>query len=342
MIYLSSTLLDDLHSPGGLYRSLQRAIELEHATLPTYLYSMYSLGTDNAEIASLMFSVIFEEMLHFALACNLLNAIGGSPDIDKPNFIPRFPGHLPGGVESGLCIRLRPFSLEHVFDTFMAIEEPETPLHFPTHTLAAEKPFTIGQFYTEILNQLTPDDFRRGKAGYQVTGVFPTAELFPVTDLPSATAAINLIKEQGEGTATSPLDPQKKLAHYYRFAEIYYGHRLVPVSNPAPGTPADQQYRYDGAPIPFDASKVLPVIDDPQAAKYPLTSQAHYLNDNFDYAYTSMLKALHLTFNGYPHQLDPAIALMHSMRELAMEMMTLPLADGVNAGPSFEYRPVNV
>jgi len=54
-----------------------------------------------------------------------------------------------------------------------------------------------------------------------------------------------------------------------------------------------------------------------------------------------MLKSLHLTFNGRPNQLDSAIALMHSMRELAMEMMTVPVADGVNAGPSFQYQPVN-
>src|ERR1035438_9587208 len=131
MILLSTQLLDDLEQPGGVQRALQKAIELEHATLPTYLSSLYSLGDSNVEIAGLVLSVIMEEMLHFAIACNTLNAIGGSPDIDNPDFIPIFPGHLPGGVDESLCVHLRRFSKEHVHNTFMAIEEPEDPLHFP-------------------------------------------------------------------------------------------------------------------------------------------------------------------------------------------------------------------
>lgn len=342
MIFLNAKLLDDLNRPGGVQRSLQKAIELEHATLPTYLYSLYSLGDSNAEIARIILSVIMEEMLHFALACNTLNAIGGSPDIDKPDFIPKFPGHLPGGVESGLCVHLKRFSLDHVHNTFMVIEEPEDPLNFPT-ALAAEERVTIGEFYTRIekkIEELGQGIFT-GDPGRQVTGGFPPAELFPVTDVPSATKAIELIKQQGEGTTTSPLDPEHELAHYYRFAEIWHGHKLVPVHDPPPGTPPDQRYRYDGAVIPFDAAKVLPAIPNPLASKYPPSSAAHYLNDNFNYAYTSLLKALHITFNGRPNKLDAAIALMHSTRELAMEMMSVPFSDEGNAGPSFEYQPVN-
>jgi hypothetical protein len=135
--------------------------------------------------------------------------------------------------------------------------------------------------------------------------------------------------------------PKKELAHYYRFAEIWHGNELKAVQDPPPGTPDDQKYKYNGKVIPFDAAKVLPVVDNPKASKYPPTSRAHYLNDNFNYAYTSLLKALHLTFNGQPKRLDSAIALMHSMRELAMEMMTVPFEKGDNAGPSFEYQPVN-
>src|ERR1700710_251982 len=97
-ILLDPKLISEMDGPNGLHCALQRAIELEHATLPTYLYSYYSLGTSNPAIQRLMLSIILEAMLHFALACNILNAIGGSPAIDKPNFIPRFPGKLPGGV----------------------------------------------------------------------------------------------------------------------------------------------------------------------------------------------------------------------------------------------------
>ena len=68
-----------------------------------------------------------------------------------------------------------------------------------------------------------------------------------------------------------------------------------------------------------------------QTSKYPANTQAHYLNNNFNYIYTNLLKALHLTFNGQPDRLDSSIAIMqHSMRELAMEMMLVPLGDGRN------------
>lgn len=339
MILLRDDLLDDLYQPEGLHHALQTAIELEHATLPTYLYSLYSLGNDNKQIADLILSVILEEMLHFGLACNILNAIGGSPKIDVPGFIPVFPGHLPGGVESGLCVHLKRFSKQHDHDTFMVIEEPENPLNFPTAALA-KKPLTIGEFYTRISKRIEDAGQKifTGDPARQVEGPL---SLTKVSDVTSACQAISLIKEQGEGTSTSPLDPEHELAHYYRFAEIYHGRRLVAVPNPPPGTPDDQKYRYDGDPIPFDPEKVLPVIDDPKESKYPRSTQAHYLNDNFNYTYTSLLKALHLVFNGQPDRLESAISLMHSMRELAMEMMTVPLGDGSNAGPSFEYQPVN-
>src|SRR5579872_4516837 len=229
MIELDPRLLDELHQPGGLHRALQRAIKLEHGTLPTYLYAYYSLGTANAQVASIVFTVIFEEMLHFALACNILNAIGGAPDIDRPDFIPNYPGKLPGGVDKGLTIHLRRMSSAQIFDTFMAIEEPEHALQFPELAATATAPLTIGRYYTEILKELEragPSIFQQGKPGYQVTGVFPSSELFRVTGLESATRAITLIKEQGEGTAASPLDLQGAFAHYYRFAEIYHGHEL--------------------------------------------------------------------------------------------------------------------
>ena len=206
MIYIHNNLLDELKQPGGVRLALQRAIELEHATLPTYLYSYYSLGSDfNKPLASLMFSVIFEEMLHFCIACNVLNAIGGSPCIDKPDFIPTFPGRLPGGVETKLKVHLKKFSKQHVKNTFMEIEEPEKPIEPPIRTMtagvpAAEINLTIGQYYQAILGELENQPFH-GDPSKQVVRVFPNAELFPVTDFYSARKAIVIIADQGEGTS---------------------------------------------------------------------------------------------------------------------------------------------
>jgi hypothetical protein len=248
-------------------------------------------------------------------------------------------------------VHLKRFSKQHDHDTFMAIEEPENPLHFPVGLAIEEAPVTIGQFYTRIRKEIEElgQGILTGSASLQVVGGgFPASELFPIRTVADVVKGIEFIKQQGEGTSTSPLDldgnldPEYKFAHYYRFAEIYYGRELQPVPNPPPGTPPDQRYRYDGPPIPFDESKVLPVIDDPSASKYPPSTQAHYLNDNFNYAYTGLLKALHQAFNGHPDRLGLAIQLMHSLRELALEMIvSTTLPNGQNPGPSFEYQPVN-
>ena len=40
-------------------------------------------------------SVFMEEMLHLTMAANILNAVGGSPKIDTPNLLPKFPTYLP-------------------------------------------------------------------------------------------------------------------------------------------------------------------------------------------------------------------------------------------------------
>src|ERR1700722_5238388 len=133
--------------------SLQSAIELEHATIPLYLYALYSLDfTKNPAIARIIQSVVIEEMLHMALVCNVLNALGGSPSLNQPGFIPPYPGPLPGGVASDLAVNLAPFSLDQL-KTFLKIEEPENPLVFKA-AIATIATVTIGEFYTSISQAL--------------------------------------------------------------------------------------------------------------------------------------------------------------------------------------------
>ena len=45
------------------------------------------------EAAELIESVVMEEMLHMVLAANVLNAIGGTPSIGRPGFVPRVSVH---------------------------------------------------------------------------------------------------------------------------------------------------------------------------------------------------------------------------------------------------------
>jgi hypothetical protein len=87
---------------------------------------------------------------------------------------------------------------------------------------------------------------------------------------------------------------------------------------------------------------VLPVIENPTASTYPAGSQARYACDTFNYTYTSLLKTLHVTFNGSPNRLGNAIGLMESLKEQAMSLMDIDLGNGKKAGPSFAYQPVNL
>src|SRR5687767_925385 len=134
MITIKRELFEALESGDkqAVLSALQQAIELEHSTIPPYLYALYSLVPGkNDSIAEIIESVVVEEMLHMTLVSNILNALGGSPQIDSPDFVPDYPGPLPGSVESQLIVGLAPFSIDLVHDVFMTIEEPEDPLEFP-------------------------------------------------------------------------------------------------------------------------------------------------------------------------------------------------------------------
>jgi hypothetical protein len=334
----------DIH---GLRDALQAAIELEHAVIPPYLYALYSLlpGANEAA-AGIIGSVVVEEMLHLTLAANILSAVGGRPVLDSPNMLPRYPGPLPGTVDDGLTVGLAPFSVGLVRDTFMAIEQPEWSLDFaaaPAGSAPDDKPLTIGQFYRRIRTTLVSlgEGAFTGRRHHQVTTNLMPGTV-PVTGVASACQAIDTIIDQGEGTLTSPMEVTgPDVAHYYRFAEIVYGRRLI--RNPAagPATPPDQRYLYDGAPVPVDPSAVRGAPVNPTMAGYPAGSAARQACQAFNYSYTSLLKALHAAFNGTPRELTSAIGLMGSLQQQALDMMSGATTGGVPAGPTFEWQPTN-
>jgi hypothetical protein len=320
--------------------AVQAAIELEHATMPPYLYALYSLGTSNPSIQRTLRGILQEEMLHMLLACNLLNAIGGRPKIHDPAFVPTYPTPLPGTVNSSLSVPLQPFSkwlCEHIF---MVIEEPEFPLRFPVLALEGALPPspTIGVFYARLKESLKPEFFT-GNVSRQVTSPeFSMAEdQQQVVDLESAHRAIDVIVTQGEGTADAPFEEPGELAHYYQFAEIVNGRKLIPNPEATPSTPPSQRHIYGGAPITI-ATGILPLIDNPRSASYAIGTPERAKSDEFNRAYTRMLALLQTAFDGTPSDLQPAIDMMRDdLRPLARELVTLPLGNGRNAGPTFEF-----
>lgn len=325
----------------GVCRALQQAIELEHATVPVYLYALYSLDLrKNAAVASILESVVLEEMLHMTLACNVLNALGGAPQIDKPNFIPTYPGPLPGGVESDLVVNLAPFSMEQL-KAFLHIEQPEDPIHIrSSKALAAaiDGDVTIGEFYLAISDAIsTLGDGAFVQPPRHQVGPALMDQAVVVHDVATARAALELIVVQGEGTRLTPEDGDGEVAHFYRFMQIQRGHLLVN----APGqTPP---WAYTGAPVVFDPTGVAPLPTNPGVKGYPVGSIQAFANDNFNYTYTSLLGVLHGLFNGDNHrdQMGRAIGLMMSLKGQA-KAMTAGIPDpSVFTAPSFQYQPLN-
>lgn len=343
MIQLKRSLAEGLTqpTPQSVIAALQNAVVLEHATIPVYLYGLYSLDpARNPEIVAILRSVVVEEMLHMTLSSNVLNALGGTPVIDTPGFIPTYPGPLPGAVESSLIVHLLPFSQDQLM-TYLQIEQPQNPLPIPGDPPPTDDGITIGEFYTAISDAIATlgngafVDPPRNQVG---PDLMPGAIV--VTDVASAQAAIATIIEQGEGSSTSPEEAARSAepAHYYRFMQILAGALL----EPAPGkTPP---WSFSGPPVAFDVGGVYPLPNDPKSSDYAPGSAQAFANDNFNYTYTSLLKTLHGLFNGQntQDQMNNAIALMMSLKGQAKAMMAgIPNPSAPNTGPSFEYQPVN-
>src|ERR1700744_3202406 len=90
-----------------LKRSLQSAVELELSTIPVYLCGLWSIKSDQSGIGSqLIRTVVWEGVIHMAIACNLLTALGQAPQIvsgyRKEIKYPTV--GLPGGVRPELTV----------------------------------------------------------------------------------------------------------------------------------------------------------------------------------------------------------------------------------------------
>ncbi|MCW3465063.1 ferritin-like domain-containing protein [Chitinophaga nivalis] len=338
--WLENPLYMNLDSVDSLKLALQTAIELEHSTIPPYLTAMYSIKQGyNIEIYELIRGVVMEEMLHMSLVCNLLIAIGGSPDIAKPSFVPDYPGTLPGGLHAWLTVRLRKCSIEHIRDCFMTIEEPEKVVEIKAKAMYPQWPehpnlYTVGWFYAEIKKALTnlnkAGKLTFGNEAKQVTDWGVPGQLNVINNLQDALNAIDLITDQGEGTsAKDPTNGEEELAHYYKFSEIVHGHHMIR---------KDGAFSFTGGKIPFDPDGVWPMADDPLPISYAKGSRAEILSTQFAHTYQGMLKGLHRTFNGEPALLPEVVGTMYTLSLLARQLMETPTGrnDGTTAGPAFQ------
>jgi CDGSH-type Zn-finger protein len=336
-----------IKSIPSLREHLQWAVEIEHATIPPYLCALYSIWEDhNPEAVEVIKSVFMEEMLHMTLAANVLNAIGGAPQVDKPNFIPHYPAYLPHSNKAFLAPLMK-FSKAAV-KVFLKIEKPEEHDGLPED----DNYHTIGQFYEAIeealirlCRELGEDNVFTGDPARQVrpnTSYYGgSGHIVAVENLQTALEALDEIKEQGEGHQHQAVwdgdrnmfhPEREEVGHYFRFQEILAGRSFQPGDTPQSG-PTGDTFNVD-----WDA--VYNMRPNPRAGDYPEGSEVREKMDAFNRTYSSILRLLHQTFNGKPEFLRIATGAMYELTYQAVELMQTPTGDGeTSAGPSFEYVP---
>jgi Ferritin-like/Common central domain of tyrosinase len=308
------------HDLTWLKQALQRAVELELTTIPPYLCALWSIKTGGAEVRQRIRRVVLDEMFHLGLACNLLNAVGGVPELNTREAVPTYPGPLPGNVHPGLTISLEGLAPDKklIREVFMEIEKPDWDPIGPR--AAVEQYPTIGSFYAAIQGSFDrPDIVLTGERQLEYD-----ARLFAIRTKDDVRRAIDRIRQQGEGTTGSPLaGPGTDLAHFYKFAEVWFGKRfqLTP----------EGKWDYVGPPVPFP-TEVYPMARVPKGGYNTPEARA------FDDLFTQLLNTLHGAWrDGNQAALAEAIDVqMYGLQGPAQQLMDTPLpGGGGNYGPCF-------
>ncbi|MFG2178208.1 ferritin-like domain-containing protein [Streptomyces abikoensis] len=315
--------------------ALQTAVALEHATMPLYSAAMYSLEVQNYPSYNTIRSVLMEEMVHMAIAANMLAALGGSPDIKglRPGY-PAPGGGLPGGVMPDLTPVLARLSTRQL-DDFLRIEAPARLLTERERRSAYP---TIGHFYDALRQAVTAnaDRVRRavraGGPANQVGGNlgYPTFDPDdPADPVERFLHGIDIITHQGEGEHERTIEAggtyQHEGSHYARFAELRHRRRYRAPDPARPLTRDTEADFFRGEEIPWPVViNTLAVPADGYAAvlaEDPDGPAARKELDAFDAAYTAMMTALDRAWNGpaetwWP-SLGAAVERMNDMRVLS-------------------------
>jgi Ferritin-like len=332
---------------------LYHAMQIEHATIPPYLLALYSIhpGT-NLDASQVIRVVVVEEMLHLTLATNILNAVGGKPDLTAPGFVPLYPAYLPDG-ETDFQVDLQPFSKDAI-KTFLKIERPgkapdEAKRMVSRHRISAAalgavpgdtdlQYYSIGEFYEEIVRGLKYLYDKKGSKLF--TGAFELqvgseyyysggGKLFPVTDIKSAMAAANLIIEQGEGFDAGIFTETGELAHDFRFEQLQLGRYYAPTDK-TPGKPTGPELKVD-----WDAA--YPIKKNARLSDYQDSPELHAAAVAFNQSYADFLAFLTRAYNGEPKLLLEAVPKMFTLRNKITQLIHNPIpGTGENAAPTFE------
>ena len=354
-----------IESREQLVYLLTQASELEHGLMCEYLFAMFSLKRSTAEGVTeeqlgrilawegAITEVVMQEMLHLALATNLLTAIGAPPHFSRPNF-PILSGWYPDGVQ----IALVPFG-ERALRHFIYLERPEgmeledadgfhalehaRPLMHEGDLMAEPQPWqTVGHLYRGVESGLrhlverygAHEVFigpRRGQARWQA---FQWSEITPIDNLEDAQRAIDHIVEQGEGARGD-----WRAAHFGIFVGILEELRSMREADPTfePARNVEPAYVHE----PDDADGAVTIIGDPFAAR---------VADLFDATYETALQALGRYFVHSTESNEQVATLAfvakrlmsRGLRPLGIALTQLPVGsdrDGPRTGATFTIVP---
>jgi hypothetical protein len=303
----NQTAAEDLN---WIKQSLQSAIELEFSTLPLYLASMFSLEVQNYTAYNTIRSVVMEEMVHMAIAANILSALGGTPSIQRIQV--NYPTRgLPGGTEPDLEIGLAAYS-KNQLKNFMRIETPAFLL--AQMDLPEEYP-TISAFYNGIKTAIeknadaVTEAVKKGGTSNQVGDNigFSTFAYDPKVDVVRMLCAgIDEIMEQGEGASIENLITSSKFeteeSHYAKFASLYYGAEYQKPAKISRITRKNEAQFFKGLPVtPPEVVNTLAVPADGYKkllAQDPNGVAVGTALDTFDTAFSTMLSTLETVWNG--------------------------------------------
>ena len=341
---------------------LTEAAELEHGISCCYMFAAFGIksgveeGVTAEQLAVIrrwrgtIMQVAIEEMVHYALACNLLTSVGAAPHLHRPN-MPSSPQAYPPSFKLGLA----PFCRE-TLAAFVFVERPQeedtgsgAPLgsaFLPQSKLSdifsSERQYqTVGHLYKGIedgfryLSQkFGEDQLFIGPPEAQVADAyFNMPGLIPVTDLDSAIAAIEGIVEQGEGARDD-----NENSHHGRFRAMpdEYDQLLAedPKFEPARHVMANP---YAMLPPDVGTDEDANLIDDPMSAD---------VCNLFDGCYQVMMQMMGrlLLHSGESEEQliqlsDITVAMMMDIiSPLGVALTKLPAGPShpeLNAGPSF-------
>jgi hypothetical protein len=342
---------------------MSEASEIEHMLMLEYLFAAFSLKTDASEGLTeeqfgavrrwegLIMEVAAQEMLHLALWGNLLTAIGGAPNFDRPNF-PQPVEYYPPGFQ----LALLPFS-EQALGNFVFNERPEGMEYD-----APELELARGTMSSPITDVVVPHEPQFATQGYLYRAIeqgfahlvekygeqrvfigppeaqatqryFWWPELVAVTDLDSAQAAIDTIVEQGEGARGD-----RHEAHFGKFLRV-----LVEYFEFKERDPTFEPAR------PVVAAWVRPPggasLSDPTFITDPTTAG---VADLFNASYEVMLQML-VRFFAHTEETEEELQTLSDTAVSAMSLLIKPLGQllttlpvgaespGKTAGPNFEF-----